>query len=62
LNHADISVLDMNDTATASRAKDLGIKSVPAVVVNGKLMTCCQKGGPNEADLRQAGIGQPLQE
>lgn len=54
----DVQVLDMNDAAVASRAKALGVRSVPAVAVNGNLASCCQGRGPSEEELRQAGIGQ----
>jgi len=56
----DVSVLDMNDPNVASRAKSLGIGSVPAVVIDGKLADCCAERGPDEATLRAAGVGQPL--
>lgn len=56
----DVTVLNMNDQKVAHRALSLGIGSVPAVVVDGKLASCCTGRGPNEADLRAAGIGQPL--
>lgn len=55
----DISVLDMTDANTAQRAKNLGIRSVPAVVIDGTLAECCT-GGPDEAALRAAGIGQAM--
>lgn len=55
----DVSVLDMNDATIASRAKGLGIKSVPAVVIDGKLADCCTGRGPDESTLRAAGLGQP---
>jgi len=54
----EIIVLNMNEQATASRAKSLGIRSVPAVVINGKLAGCCTSRGPEEAALRSAGVGQ----
>lgn len=54
----DVQVLDMNDAAVAVRAKVLGVRSVPAVAVNGNFATCCQGRGPSEDKLRQAGIGQ----
>jgi hypothetical protein len=54
-----ITVHDMRDASVAQRAKVLGIRSVPAVVVNGKLADCCAGRGPTEAVLRQAGVGQP---
>jgi len=53
----DVSILDMNDPNAAQRAKSLGIRSVPAVVINGKLADCCQGRGPDEATLRAAGLG-----
>ncbi len=53
-------MLDMNDPAVATRAKGLGIRSVPAVVVDGKPADCCAGRGPNEATLRAAGLGQPI--
>ena len=56
----EVSVLDMNDPKVASRAKGLGIHSVPAVVIDGKLADCCTGRGPDEATLRTAGLGQPI--
>lgn len=56
----EISVLDMHDHAVAERAKTLGIRSVPAVVVNGLLADCCAGHGPDETGLRSAGVGQLL--
>lgn len=56
----DITVLDMKDTGIAARAKDLGIQSVPAVVIDGKLADCCAGRGPDMGTLRAAGLGQPL--
>ena len=37
----EITVLDMQDPAVASRAQALGVRSVPAVVVDGLLAACC---------------------
>ena len=56
----ELSVLDMKDATVAQRAKELGIRSVPAVVVDGKLADCCAGRGPDEATLRSAGLGQPM--
>lgn len=55
-----IAVLDMRDAQVAARAKALGIRSVPAVLIDGKLAECCADRGPDEATLRAAGLGQPL--
>ncbi len=56
----DVSVLDMNDPNVASRAKSLGIQSVPAVVIDGKVADCCTGRGPDEGTLREAGLGQSV--
>ena len=56
----EVAILDMNDPAVVSRAKGLGIKSVPAVVIDGKLADCCAGRGPDETTLKAAGLGQPL--
>jgi glutaredoxin 3 len=56
----EVTVLDMNDSDVADRAKALGVSSVPAVVIDGKLAGCCTGRGPDEATLKAAGLGQPL--
>lgn len=48
-----IKVLDMHDATIAQRAKSLGIRSVPSVVIDGKLASCCASRGVDEASLRQ---------
>jgi glutaredoxin 3 len=55
----EVSVLDMKDPVVAKRAKVLAIRTVPAVVVDGKLADCCAGRGPDEATLRAVGLGQP---
>jgi len=56
----EVRVLDMSDPEVTRRARSLGIRSVPAVVINGRLADCCAGRGPDEAALHAAGIGQPL--
>jgi len=56
----DVTVLDMHNPEVARRAKSLGIRSLPAVVINGTLADCCTGRGVDEATLRAAGLGQPL--
>lgn len=56
----EVEVLDMRRTEVATRAKRLGIRSVPAVAINGQLADCCAGRGPDEKTLRAAGIGQSL--
>lgn len=55
----EVSVLDMKKTEVAKRAKSLGIRSVPAVVIDSKLADCCA-GGLDEVTLRDAGLGELL--
>ena len=55
----EVSVQNMSEPSVAARAKSLGIRSVPAVVVNEELASCCAGSGPTEAALRGAGVGQP---
>ena len=54
----EITVLDMNDIHMARRARDLGVRSVPAVAINGQLASCCSSAGVDEGALRAAGLGQ----
>ena len=56
----EIVVLDMHDAKVAARAKALGVRSVPAVAMNGVLADCCAGRGPDESALRAAGLGRPL--
>ena len=56
----EVTILDMQNPEVASRAKSLGIRSVPAVVIDGTLAACCSGRGPDEATLRAAGLGQAL--
>ncbi len=53
----EVSVLNMKEPSVAGRAKSLGIRSVPAVVIDGKLADCGSGRGPDEATLKAAGVG-----
>ena len=48
----DVEVHDMNKSEVASQAKNYGVRSVPAVVIDGKLASCCAGRGPEEHVLR----------
>jgi len=50
----EVEVHDMNKSEIASKAKNYGIRSVPAVVIDGKLASCCAGRGPEEHVLRSA--------
>jgi len=44
----------------AEKAAEYGIKTVPAVVVDGRIVSCCDNRGPNRSELSAAGIGTRL--
>lgn len=56
----EVLILDMHQPEVSLQAKRYGIRSVPAVVVDGRLADCCTGRGPDEQQLRAAGIGTPL--
>jgi hypothetical protein len=53
----EITILDMREPEVANRARHLGIRSVPAVVIDGRLADCCSSRGPQMETLRAAGLG-----
>ncbi len=50
----ELVIHDMNKSEVASKAKQYGVRSVPAVVIDGKLASCCAGRGPEENALRAA--------
>ena len=56
----EVIVHDMKDINVAKRAKSLGIRSVPSVVIDGKLADCCAGRGVDVQVLRAAGLGKAL--
>ena len=55
----EITIHDMKQESGVKRAKELGIRRVPTVVVDNTIADCCV-GGVNEESLRAAGIGSAL--
>ena len=55
----EVTVLDMREPEVARRAKALGVRSVPAVAIDGKLADCCAGRGPDEETLKAEGLGRP---
>jgi glutaredoxin 3 len=49
----EVVIHDMHTSEAAKKAKEYGVRSVPSVVVDGKLASCCA-GGPDEHILRSA--------
>lgn len=47
-----VSVLDMHDAQVAARARVLGIRTVPTVVIDGKLVTCCARRGADAVAIK----------
>lgn len=56
----EIEIHDMHQPEAAAKAKRYGVKTVPAVVINGKLAGCCSGGGVDPDVLRAEGLGAPL--
>lgn len=56
----EVTIHDMKDISVARRAKALGIRSVPSVVIDGKIADCCSGRGVDVQVLRAAGLGQAL--
>jgi len=50
----EVEVVDMHKHEVASRAKQYGVRSVPAVVIDGKLAACCAGRGVKEETIREA--------
>jgi glutaredoxin len=56
----EVTVHDTTNVQVAKRAKSLGVRTVPAVFIDGILTGCCAGHGCDEAVLRAHGLGQPL--
>lgn len=56
----DVQLLDMRTEAAQQKARQYGVKRVPAVAVDGQLAECCKQGGVDAGTLRAVGIGTPL--
>ena len=57
---SEVIVHDMKNIQVARRAKELGVRSVPAVVIDGKLASCCAGRGVDIQVLKNAGLGKAL--
>jgi len=56
-NDCEITVYDLNKGCESNecreKAKSYGIKSVPAVAIDGKLAACCSHSGVNIESIKQ---------
>lgn len=58
----EIVIHDMNkDEGATEKADAFGIRTVPAVVVDGFLLACCKNKGPTLGELHAAGLAKPGQ-
>lgn len=57
----DVHIHDLNKGCETDEcrveADKFGLQTVPAVVVNGKVVSCCDNKGLQEDELKAAGIG-----
>jgi hypothetical protein len=53
----EVVVHDMRDIHVVRRARELGVRSVPAVVIDGRLAPCCSGRGVDIQVLKEAGLG-----
>ncbi len=56
----EVEVHDMHKPETAARAKQYGVERVPAVVIDGKLASCCTGRSVDAGTLRREGLGVAL--
>lgn len=58
----EVKIYDLNKGCETNvcreKAKEYGVKSVPAVAINAKLVDCCNNGGIDYEALKRAGLGQ----
>jgi glutaredoxin 3 len=57
---SEVIVHDMKNIQVARRAKELGIRSIPAVLIDGKLASCCAGRGVDIQVLKNAGLGKAV--
>ena len=50
----EVVIHDMNKSEVAKKAKGYGVRSLPAVVIDRKLASCCAGRGPEEHVLKSA--------
>jgi glutaredoxin len=53
---AEIIIHNMMEPRGFGRATALGVRSVPAVAIDGKLASCCSRSGVDIQILRDAGL------
>ncbi|WP_373056324.1 thioredoxin family protein [Zunongwangia sp. H14] len=60
--NCDVKIYDLvkqcDDKTCLTKMEEYNIKKIPAVAVNGKLLSCCKNEGVSREALIEAGIGQ----
>ena len=60
--NCDVKIYDLvkqcDDKTCLTKMEEYNIKKIPAVTVNGKLLSCCKNEGVSREALIEAGIGQ----
>lgn len=63
-DQCEITVYDLvkqyEDKTCLSKLEEYKIKKVPAIAVNGALLSCCQDQGISKEELIKAGIGESV--
>ncbi|MFD2216501.1 thioredoxin family protein [Metabacillus endolithicus] len=61
-DNCEVVVYDLNEGCDTNeceaKAKEYGVKSVPAVAINGELVDCCKNNGIDIESIKAAGLGQ----
>ncbi len=55
----EVTVYNLSVEA-ADRARQYALKTLPAVVVDGSVVSCCNNQGANVDELKAAGVGQRI--
>ena len=55
----EITVVSTRSPEGAARAMEMGVKSVPAIAIDGSLPACCQTKGVSLEALKHLGLGEP---
>jgi len=56
-----VAIAASSDGSAQKKADAFGIRTVPAVVVDGFLLACCKNKGPTLRELHAAGLAKPGQ-
>ncbi len=63
-SNCDVVIYNMaeefNNREVMNKLKSYGVMRIPAIAVNGALLSCCTDNGILKQDLIDAGIGQPV--